>query len=217
MKGHVLITGATKGIGRACAMRFAQAGWSVTAVARTTEDLQQMQRVWAKNYPNSVLHTHAADLSDAKGVSSVPQGDYDVLLLNAAAFAPGQLLDEADLYTAMHQLNVLANHRLARRLLPGFVARQRGHLVVIGSTGTDHWKKYMTAYVATKYALRGLYLGWEAELAGSGVLTTLVAPGATLTASWENETPPPDILQPEEVAEVVFSAVTNQRTGRLLV
>jgi short-subunit dehydrogenase len=217
MKGHILITGATKGIGRACAIRFAQAGWSVTAVARTTEDLQQLQRVWAKDYPECVLHLHAADLSGAEGVSSVPRGDYDVLLLNAAAFAPGQLLDEADLYTTMHQLNVLANHRLARRLLPGFVARQRGHLVVIGSTGTDHWKKHMTAYVATKYALRGLYLGWEAELAGSGVLTTLVAPGATLTASWENETPPPDILQPAEVAEVVFSAITNQRTGRILV
>lgn len=217
MNHHVLITGATKGIGRACAMRFAQAGWSVTAVARTSQDLQQMQRVWAKDYPECVLNIHAADLSEMAGVSSVPKGDYDVVLLNAAAFTPGQLLDKADVYSSMHRLNVLANHRLAWRLLPDLVARKSGHLVVIGSTGTDHWKKHMTAYVATKYALRGLYLGWETELAGSGVLTTLVAPGATLTASWENETPPADILQPEEVAEVVFTAVENKRTGRLLV
>lgn len=217
MKRHVLITGATKGIGRASAMRFAQEGWSVTAVARTPEDLQQMQQVWEKDFPESILNIVAADLSEAEGVSSVPEGDYDVLLLNAAAFAPGDLLGEADLYGAMHQLNVLANHRLARRLLPALVVRESGHLVVIGSTGTDHWKKHMTAYVATKYALRGLYLGWETELAGSGVLTTLVAPGATLTASWENETPPPDILQPEEVAEVIFAAVENKRTGRLLI
>lgn len=217
MKRHVLITGATKGIGRACAMRFASQGWSVTAVARTVNDLHQMQQVWEKDYPESILKIVEADLSEAEGVSSVPEGDYDVLLLNAAAFTPGHLLDEADLYGAMHQLNVLANHRLARRLLPALVGRGKGHLVVIGSTGTDHWKKHMTAYVATKYALRGLFLGWETELAGSGVLTTLVAPGATLTASWENETPPPGILLPEEVAEVVFSAVVNKRTGRILV
>jgi len=217
MKRHVLITGATKGIGRACAGRFARAGWSVTAIARTAGDLKQMQQVWKKEYPESVFNIVRADLSEAGGVLSVPEGDYDVLLLNAAAFAAGQLLGEADLYGAMQQLNVLANHRLARRLLPGMVAKKSGHLLVIGSTGTDHWKRHMTAYVATKYALRGLYLGWEAELAGSGVLTTLVAPGATLTASWDNETPPPDILQPEEVAEAVFAAVANKRTGRILV
>jgi short-subunit dehydrogenase len=75
----------------------------------------------------------------------------------------------------------------------------------------------MTAYVATKYALRGLFLGWESELLNSGVVATLVAPGATLTASWDGEVPPVGILTPETVAEVVWEVVRDGIGGRVTV
>jgi short-subunit dehydrogenase len=75
----------------------------------------------------------------------------------------------------------------------------------------------MTAYGVTKKMLRALYEGWETELSGSGVRATLIAPGATLTSSWENETPPPRILQPAEVAELTYRAVTEGLTGRLVI
>lgn len=214
---HILITGATKGIGRACARHFAAAGWAVTAVARTATDLATMRQEWSARFPAAALKTVAADLATPAGVRQVPITDYCVVLLNAAAFAPGQLLDTQDTFAELLALNVLGNHRLARRLLPALRTGGTGHLVVIGSTGTDHWKSHMTAYVATKYALRGLYLGWEKELADSPLLTTLVAPGATLTASWANETPPPDILAPEQVARVVWEAVAHKKSGRIVV
>ena len=214
---QILITGATKGIGRACAEYFAAAGWSVTAVARTASDLEQMDQVWRKRFPKVSLDPIVANLATVEGVSIVPVKNYDVVLLNAAGFAPGRLLEEEDTFARLLDLNVLGNHRLARRLLPALRARSRGHLVVIGSTGTDNWKGHMTAYVATKYALRGLFLGWQQDLQGSGVLTTLVAPGATLTASWENETPPPDILDPVQVAQVVLEVVEAGTTGRVVV
>lgn len=218
MNKQVLITGATKGIGRACAEAFARAGYSVTAVARTVADLEQMRNDWQQSFPTGDLRTITADLALPEGISAVPVTAYDVVVLNAAAFAPGRLLaKDQDHFTAMFDLNVLGNHRLARLLLPAMTERGRGHLIVIGSTGTDHWKGHMTAYVATKYALRGLFLGWEKDLAGSGVLSTLVAPGATLTASWDNEIPPPDILAPETVAEVVLNAVRKEITGRITV
>ncbi len=217
MSKHILITGATKGIGRACAEHLAASGWTITAVARTADDLVEMQHNWAKYFPNSTLHTVAADLGLPQGSEKVPLANYDVVLLNAAAFSPGKLLGDEDTFEHMLQLNVLGNHRLARRLLPAMVNRASGHLVVIGSTGTDNWKPHMTAYVATKYALRGLFLGWEQDLASSGVLATLVAPGATLTASWDNETPPPDILPAARVAAVVADAINQQITGRITV
>ena len=217
MSQHILITGATKGIGRACAEHFAAAGWAVTAVARTGADLDAMRGHWEQAFPTGDLNTITADLASEGGVSLVPVRAYDVLLLNAARFAPGRLLEEGNTFEELLDLNVLGNHRLARRLLPAMRRRGKAHLVVIGSTGTDNWKGHMTAYVATKYALRGLFLGWQQDLKDSGVLATLVAPGATLTASWENETPPPDILSPNQVAEVVMEVVEKETVGRVLV
>ncbi len=214
----VLITGGTRGIGRACAERFAAAGWAVTAVARNADRLERMQSAWSERFPEIPLRCWSADLSRVRDLHALPRGPYDVVILNAADYVPGTLTGgAADVYARLLPLNVLANHRLARRVLPPMVERGGGHLVVIGSTGTDHFPEHMTAYIATKYALRGLFLGWEKDLAGTGVLATLVAPGATLTSSWDNEVPPPDILRPETVAERVWLTVEAGKTGRITV
>ena len=215
---QALITGGTRGIGRACAEALAGAGYGLTVVSRTVEELRDMQSEWRKEYPNAPLRTIAADLEVLRHVNAVPPGPYDLVILNAGRYLPGRLTDEdRDVYTQLLGLNLLANHRLVRRLLPPMVTAGRGHLIIIGSTGTDHFKDHMTAYVATKYALRGLYLGLEKELATTNVRTTLVSPGATLTGSWENETPPADILRPGAVARVVLEAVREGRTGRITV
>lgn len=215
MNPTVLITGATKGIGRACAEHFATRGYDVTAVARNANDLKKMAECWVEDYSRAQLLPHPADLSTLEGVDSVPVAPYDVVILNAAAYAPGHLLDPAaDHFSELLHLNVLGNHRLARRL---FAEHPPRHLVVIGSTGTDHWGAHMTAYVATKYALRGLFLGWQAELTDSQTRCTLVAPGSTLTASWVGETPPANILRPETVAAAVYRAVLLGLEGRITV
>ena len=213
MRKHVLITGATKGIGRACAALFAAQGWQITAVARTAADLEAME----KSFPTGQLKTVAADLGTKAGVEAIPVRAYDVVLLNAAAFAPGPLLGDEDIYGQLWDVNVGANHKLARRILPAMIKHGSGHLVVIGSRGTDFQPAHLTAYVATKYALRGLFQGWAKELENTGVKASLVAPGATLTASWTNEEPPADILAPETVAEVVWACVREDVEGRITV
>ena len=213
MKKHVLITGATKGIGRACAELFAAQGWQITAVARTAADLEAMK----ESFPAGQLKTVATDLGVKADVEAIPILAYDVVLLNAAAFAPGPLLGEEDIYGQLWNVNVGANHQLARRLLPTMMECAAGHLVVIGSRGTDFQPAHLTAYVATKYALRGLFYGWEKELGGTGVKATLIAPGATLTASWADEKPPDDILAPEAVAKVVWACISDEVEGRVTV
>ncbi|NJB87448.1 short-subunit dehydrogenase [Lewinella marina] len=204
---NAIITGASRGIGRACAETFAVAGYRVTAVARTEAQLRELQR----SHPT--VEPLVADLT-----VSVPTGIYDVVILNAGYYAPGGLLDPGrDVFGESWELNVMANHRLARALLPPLLERGHGHLVVIGSSATDDTSAHMTAYGATKKCLRILYEGWERELKGSGVRTTLVAPGATLTSSWAEETPPPNILQPAAVAELVLRCVTEGLTGRVTI
>ena len=205
---HVLITGASRGIGRACAGRFARAGHRVTAVARTQTQLATLAAKHAEHVIPLV-----ADLTELPMI----EGNFDVVVLNAGYYAPGGLLDqERDVFTESWKLNVLANHHLARLLVPRMLARDGGHLIAIGSTATDSTSPYMTAYAATKKALRGLYEGWEQELAGTRVRTSLIAPGATLTSSWDGETPPPVILQPAEVAELVYRTVAEGLTGRVV-
>lgn len=213
MSGHVLITGATKGIGLACAEHFATRGWRVTAVARSEKDLAQL----AQAFPCRRIIPVVADLATEAGIADVPSQFYDVVVLNAAAFLAGGLLSEQDVFRTLWKVNVEANHLLARRLLPFMQQNCKGHLVVIGSLGTDYWPAHLTAYVATKFALRGLFQGWASELADSGVRATLVAPGATLTSSWADEIPPPDILAPERVAEVIWEVVRDGKQGRVTV
>ncbi|MGB3799496.1 MAG: SDR family oxidoreductase [Lewinella sp.] len=200
----VLITGASRGIGRACAEHFAREGHHVVAVARTEDQLLTL----AAEYP--AVEPLVADLRHA-----TVSGEYDVVVLNAGVFSPGTLLDrDTDVFTDSWELNVMANHRLARALVPPMIARKSGHLVVIGSLATDHTIPHMTAYAASKKALRGLWEGWASDLEGTGVWTTLVAPGATLTSSWENENPPPHILPAGKVAELVFRVVAEGLGGR---
>ncbi len=204
---NVLITGASRGIGRACAEKFASEGHHVVAVARSEDQLKDL----AANH-----HGVEARVADLR-VETI-SGNYDVLVLNAGYYAPGTLIDPTrDVFAEAWQLNVMANHRLVRSLIPGMIRRGSGHLVVIGSTSTDDTSANMTAYAATKKALRGLWEGWVEDLGGTGVRTTLVAPGATLTSSWANENPPPRILQAEEVADLVYQVVAEGLTGRKVI
>lgn len=201
----VLVTGASRGIGRACAVAFAEVGHRVTAVARSEVQLRDLQAA------HPTLVPLVADLT-----RTAVTGTYDVVVLNAGDYAPGGLLDaERDVLSELLPLNVLANHRLGRALLPPMVARGRGHLVVIGSSATDAAPGHMGAYAVTKRWLRVLFEGWAAEVEGTGVRCTLVAPGATLTSSWAGEEPPARILRPEQVAQCVYRAVAEGRTGRL--
>ena len=208
----VLITGATAGIGRACAELFARTGWRVTAVARSEADLAELKRL----LPEGSVEVVAVDLAGPEGWRAVPSRDYEAIVLNAAVFRPGGLLDpEEDIFSDSWLLNVRANHLLARAQVPGMVSRSRGSLVVVGSVGTDDWPEGLSAYVATKYALRGLFLGWQQELAGTGVRAAMVAPGATQTRSWAGETElPADILEANEVAGLIMRVVREGLTGR---
>ena len=204
---NVLITGASRGIGRACAEAFASAGHRVTAIARTAEQLAALRDKYGDH-----IEPLVADLTQELTLTTI----YDVVVLNAAFYAPGGLLDARDVYAESFVLNVLANHHLARQLLPGMRERGGGHLIVIGSTATDRTSPHMTAYAATKKALRGLYEGWELELTDTGVRTTLIAPGATLTSSWDGEALPPRMLAATDVAALVYRAVAEGRTGRIV-
>jgi NADP-dependent 3-hydroxy acid dehydrogenase YdfG len=215
-----LVTGASRGIGAACARALASAGARVVLVARSTADLAAL----ATELPHEAV-VLAADLTQAAAAPMVAMrtrealgADPDIVVHAAGTFPLGPLesADDAALDVAL-ALNGAAPLRLTREILPGLRARGAGHVVMIGSIADRHIFPGNAIYAATKHALRATCEVLRAETRGSGVRATLVSPAATDTAIWDPHDPDAsdslpnrdEMLRPEDVAESVLWAVTR--------
>jgi short-subunit dehydrogenase len=223
MTDSVLITGATKGIGRATARRFAETGYDLIAVARTPSDLVSMQEEWLQTYPAQTLHPIAADLADAVGrtrlehqLALLPQPA--VVVCNAGRYAALPLLEAPDELPGIMALNFWAPYYLARFLLPQMIERGTGHWITVGSVATRDDTAGIGQYAVSKYAVEGLHRSLAHELRGTGLHTTLVVPGATYTASWQDEDNVPErILTAEQVAAAILAATRNPHTQEVVI
>jgi uncharacterized protein len=146
---RVVITGASRGIGRELARGFAAAGADVALVARSTAPLEQLaQELDGRAY--------AADLTERDDLRGLIEriesdGPVDILVNNAADECIGRFTDlDADTLQFMIHLNVLAGAELARQVLPGMLARRRGHIVNISSFGGVVIPPNLATYAATK-------------------------------------------------------------------
>lgn len=177
---HVLITGATSGIGLACARAFATAGASLILVGRRADRLQAV----TADLPGSV-RTLVLDVTDRDAVAEVLGGVEapDVLVNNAglaAGFEPLQDGDWAD-WDAMIDTNVKGLLAVTRQLVPGMVARGRGHVINIGSIAGHEAYPNGAVYAATKHAVHALTQALRMDLLGTGLRVSTVDPGMVET------------------------------------
>ena len=212
----IVVTGGSKGIGRAVVSRFLRAGYPVATCARSAADLTELAATVQAEMPGAVLHTQPADLSQAAGCArfaafvlalGVPVA---VLVNNAGAFLPGRLQDEPADGSQLRQMlavNLLSAYDVTLPLLPGLIGRGRGHIFTICSTASVTAYPNGGSYGIAKHALLGFTKNLREELKPAGVRVTAVLPGPTLTASWAGVDLPADrFVQAEDVAEAVFSA-----------
>jgi len=174
---HVLVTGASRGIGAALAERFAARGARLTLVARSADALEA---VAARTGGAAVV----ADLADRPALEAVVPaaerrwGPVDVLVNNAGIDAVGALermtAEELD---RVLLLNLRAPMELTRRVLPGMRARRRGHVVNVSSLAGVACVPGIAAYGATKAGLTHFTAALRLDLRGSGVGTTVVEVG----------------------------------------
>jgi hypothetical protein len=219
----ILITGASSGIGKALARRFAVDGAGLILVARRADRLSALSDE-LKNRASRV-HTVAADLVDGASVACVvaeslkTMGGIDVLVNNAGVGEYGEFRnqDEAAL-DRMIQLNCTAVIRLTHAVLPGMLGRGAGRILNIASTAAFQPTPYMAVYGATKAFVRNfsLSLGWE--LRQTGVSVTCVCPGPVRTEFFDrggHDQRREDFLRlaadPDWVAERAYRALAKGR------
>ncbi|SHK77818.1 SDR family oxidoreductase [Hymenobacter psychrotolerans] len=218
MEKYVVVTGGSKGIGRAVVYSFLRAGFPVVTCARSATDLAQLQTDVAQQVPGAVLHTLPADLSRTEDCRCFTDfvlglgGAVEVLVNNTGSFLPGRLQDEPQDGSQLRQMlavNLLSAYDVTLALLPGLIARRTGHIFNICSTASITAYPNGGSYGIAKHALYGFTRNLREELKVQNVRVTAVLPGATLTASWEGvDLPAERFVKAEDVAAAVLAAYT---------
>ncbi len=183
----VVVTGASSGIGRATAVRFANEGAALVLAARSQERLERLAERLQDRFGVATL-AHPCDVRQHEQVDALIEaaiarfGRIDVLVNNAGYGLYGRIEDTPDdAFRDLLETNVLGVHHAIRATLPCMRRQGAGHIVNVGSiVGKRSWP-YHGAYAASKFALTGLTQALRGELAGSGVSVSLILPASTDT------------------------------------
>lgn len=209
----VVISGGTKGIGRALVFRFAEAGFDVATCSRSGENLVALRKEFSLKFKENVLYTQPADLADKldcdKWVESLINlnRSVDVLINNTGLYLPGQVHNEPEgQLEMMIETNLYSAYHLTRGLIPIMIAAKKGHIFTICSTASVTPYVNGGSYCISKYALHGFTQVLREEMKPHNIRVTAILPGATRTSSWDGVDIPEERFMPsEDVAEMIYT------------
>jgi len=219
----VAITGASRGIGRAVAHAAAAKGAKVGLMARSADDLEKVL-----GSIDTTGATAVADVADRASVESALEsltaalGPIDVLVNNAGIGKYASVLDtDVEDFERLVRVNYFGAVYATKAVLPGMVARRRGHIVnvssIVGRIGTP----FEAAYSASKFALTGLSEALAVEVEPFNIGVSMVSPGPVATDFFDTRGVPyarsfPKPVSPEKVANAVVAAVERNRREQLI-
>jgi short-subunit dehydrogenase len=197
-----VVTGASRGIGRAIARRLARE-YDVVATARDRRALDDLAAEIGRE--GGRCTPLAVDLTDPDAVArELGAVEADVIVNNAGVMHKKPFLELSPAeWREMVDVNFNALYHATRAVLPGMVARRRGHVVIIGSIAGRSAFVGGTCYTATKHAVMGFSESLLLEVRHSGVKVSVVMPGSVATELFGAESDPTWMLGPEDVAESV--------------
>jgi short-subunit dehydrogenase len=210
MNKKIVITGATKGIGRAIAEKFAKEGWDLASCARNQEDLLALQSKIQN--PKSKILISKCDVSKKEDIKAFAEkvnaefGAVDIIINNAGVFIPGQVVNEEEgTLEKLIETNLYSAYHLSRMLLPKMIENKSGHIFNLCSVASIQAYPNGGSYSISKFALLGLSKALREELKEHRVKVTALVVGATYTDSWKGSGLPEDrLMKPEDIAQTVW-------------
>lgn len=211
---NCIITGASKGLGRAMAERFAAGGYDLYLCSRDAGALTAAREEITARYPAISVHVRAVDMGEKEQVRDFAHwiraagATVDVLINNAGQFIPGSVHNEPEgALERLMTVNLYSAYQLTRQLLPAMMARRSGHIFNICSVASLQAYPNGGAYSISKYALAGFSANLREEMKPHGIKVTTVYPGAAWTDSWSGSgVDPRRIMTAADVAEMVYTA-----------
>ncbi len=212
---NAIITGATKGIGKAIAEKLLQENYNIIICSRNENELKNTILEWQNKFPTQKILGFKTDMSIKNEVDSFAKNclihfeKIDVLINNAGYFMPGNISDEADgILEKMLATNLFSAYHLTRKILPNMIKNNYGHVFNISSVAGIKAYPMGGSYSISKFALEGFSKNLREELKTKNIKVTSIIPGATYTNSWsESGIEPSRIMQASDVAEALFSAI----------
>lgn len=211
---NAVITGASRGIGKAVAEIFALHGYNLFLCSKNESHLLSAIEELKTRYPNVSIDGKALDIGQKQ--NAVVFGEWvttnadsiDVLVLNAGNFIQGNVSDEPDgALEEMLAVNLLSAYHTTRAVLPKMKAQKSGHIFTLCSIASLAAYPGGGAYGISKYALLGFTRNLRSELKEYGIKVTAVIPGAIYTDSWKGSGVSEErIMEVEDLSRMVFAA-----------
>ena len=204
---NIVITGASRGIGKAIAEKFAAENHQVIICSRDEDKLKEIHQ----EFPSVI--TYPCDMSSKTEILQF--GDFvlqtfdkiDILVNNAGVFLPGKITEEEDgVLEKTMNTNLFSAYHLTRKLIPNFLQHKDGYIFNMCSVASMKAYENGGSYSISKFALLGFSKTLREELKTYNIKVTSILPGATLTDSWSGtDLPESRFSKPEDIAELVYT------------
>ena len=214
MNKLIVVTGGTKGIGRAVIEKFSRHGFDIATCSRNQSELESLKVALQKLNVNTSTFIRRADMSDKEQVKifcdfvNKLNRPVDVLVNNAGYFLPGEIATEPEgTLENMIQANVYSAYYATRGIVPQMKTNKTGHIFNMCSIASFMAYPNGGSYAISKFALLGFSKCLREELKKFGIRVTAVMPGATKTASWDGvDIPEERFIKVEDVADSIYAA-----------
>lgn len=211
---NVIITGASRGLGKAAARLFAANGHHLYLSSRSETGLYKTMEELMVKYPDITIKAKPFDLSEKE--NAIALGNWildlgisiDVLINNAGSFIPGSVQDEPD--SALENLiatNLYSAYHLTRTLLPKMMVQKSGHIFNMCSVASIKAYNNGGSYSISKFALLGFSKNLREEMKPYGIKVTTIIAGPAYTDSWADSGIDKNrFMEADDIAKMIYAA-----------
>ena len=204
---NIVITGASRGIGKAIVEKFANENHKVIVCSRNENKLNELAQI------NTNITTFTCDMAKKEDVLAFADfvlskfDTIDVLINNAGIFLPGKITEEQDgTLEQTINTNLYSAYYITKALVPKMIAAQNGYIFNMCSIASIMAYDNGGSYTISKFALLGFSKTLREELKGHNIKVTAVLPGATLTDSWQGtDLPESRFSKPKDIADLIYA------------